>query len=236
MGIAIVTGASRGIGLEIAGRLVDAGYRTYGFARQFPSETLDSSLFLPVICDITDLGALCVAANQIIREEKRVDILVNNAGVGIFGPLDTLEVADIDEMVRTNVTAPFVLTSQLLFWLRKSSGTIINIASTAALKAHSQGAVYSATKAALTHFGDCLFEEARKQGVRVTTICPDITSDTSFYRDNYFTPSENEDTFILPGCIADAVMYALNQRPGTVVSKMVVQPQRFQITKRPTSS
>ena len=236
MEIAVVTGASKGIGLEISKRLVAAGFRTYGLARNFDNCDLDTTLFRPVICDLTDLGDLTVAASQIVREEKRVDVLVNNAGIGIFGPLDTLQVSDIDQMIRTNVTAPFVLTSELLFWIRKSSGYIINIASTAAFKTQAQGTVYSATKAALLHFGDCLFEEARKQGVRVTTICPDITDATGFYEGNFFSPTENEDTFILPGCVADAVMSVLNQRPGTVVSKVVVQPQRFQITKHPPSS
>lgn len=236
MAIAIVTGASKGIGLEIAKRLVAEGYTTYGFARQFKSCDIDSELFHPVICDMTDIGRLCVAANQIIRAEKRVDILVNNAGIGIFGPHDSLDVSQIDQMVRTNVTAPFVLTSQLLFWLRKSSGYIINISSTAAFKVKPHGAVYSATKAALLHFGECLFEEARKQGVRVTTVCPDITQETGFYSNESFGPTENEDTFILPGCVADAVMNAINQRSGTVISQIVVQPQRFQITKRPHST
>ena len=236
MEVAIVTGASKGIGLEISRRLVAAGYDTYGMARQFDTCDISSDLFHRVECDITNLGELTVAANRIVREKKRVDILVNNAGVGIFGPLDSLQVSDIEQMVQTNVTAPFVLTSELLFWLRKSSGYIINISSTAARKTQAQGAVYSATKAALLHFGECLFEEARKQGVRVTTICPDITDDTHFYRNNFFTPTENEDTFILPGCVADAVMHVLKQRPGTVVSQIVVQPQRFQITKRPPNS
>ncbi|MBN2714764.1 MAG: SDR family oxidoreductase [Deltaproteobacteria bacterium] len=236
MEVAIITGASRGIGLEIAKRLVSAGYETFGLARQFDTCDLTSELFHPIVCDITNLSELTVAASQIVREKKRVDVLVNNAGVGIFGPLDSLKISDIDIMVRTNVTAPFVLTSELLFWLRKSSGYVINIASTAALKTQAQGAIYSATKSALLHFGDCLFEETRKQGVRVTTICPDITGETDFYQHNYFAPSENEDTFILPGCVADAVINVLNQRPGTVVSQIVVQAQRFQITKRPPSS
>ncbi|MBN2529712.1 MAG: SDR family oxidoreductase [Deltaproteobacteria bacterium] len=235
MGIAVVTGASKGIGLEIAKRLVGAGYKTYGLARYTDDFEFDSDLFHTIKCDITDLQALCVAASQIVRLEKCIDVLVNNAGIGVFGPLDTLAVSDIDRMIKTNVTAPFVLTSQLLFWLRKSSGSIINISSTAAQKKQAQGAVYSATKAALLHFGECVFEEARKQGVRVTTICPDITFGTDFYRNNFFSPSENEDTFILPECVADAVMFALNQRPGTVMSKLVIQPQRFQINRKSQS-
>ncbi|MBN2340043.1 MAG: SDR family oxidoreductase [Deltaproteobacteria bacterium] len=236
MAIAIVTGASRGIGLAIVKRLTAVGITTYGFARQFDTCDLESDLFHKVICDVTDIGELCVAANQIIRKEKRIDLLVNNAGIGVFGPHDTLEVSQIDKMVRTNVTAPFILSSQLLFWLRKSSGTIVNIASTSGFKVQPQGAAYSATKAALLHFGECLFEEARKQGVRVTTICPDITADTGFYEQASFEPTENEDTYILPGCVADAVMNVLHQRPGTVISQIVVQPQRFQITKRQPSS
>lgn len=236
MAVAIVTGASRGIGLEISKRLVARGYTTFGLARNFEICSFQNKQFHPTVCDITDVSQLCVVTNQIIREQKRIDVLVNNAGIGIFGPLDTLDAAQIEQMVKTNLTAPLILTSQLLFWLRKSSGYIINISSIAGIKIKPHGAVYSATKAALNHFGDCLFEEARKQGVRVTTICPDITQNTGFYNTESFEPTENEDTYILPSCVADAVEQILNQRPGTVITSLVVQPQRFQITKRPRIS
>ena len=232
METALVTGSSSGIGLEIAKRLTDLNYRVFGLARNFNSCTFKHTRFEPVICDITDTSALIPAVKKILKSEKKLNLLVNNAGIGTFGPVETISPDDITAMVNTNLLAPMILTGQVVNRLRESRGRIINIASTAALKISPNGAVYSATKAGMLHFGDALYEEVRKQGIAVTTICPDITADTGFYQNASFEPHSSTETHILPSCVADAVVNILQQRNGTVISQIVIKPQRFQISKR----
>lgn len=231
MKIAIVTGASKGIGQHICKTLLKNNYYTYGIARDFSSCDISDDSFKQIQCDITQSTQFVNVLKHIIDNHKQLDVLVNNAGIGFFGPHETLSVTQIEQMVQTNLTAPLIATKQCLFWLRKSQGTVINIASIAAIHAKGHGAAYSASKAGMLHFGNCLFEETRKQGIKVTTICPDLTFDTNFFKNTSFTPANHPEAHLLPTCISDAVDYVLNARPGTVIQQMTIQPQKFQITK-----
>jgi len=232
MDIAIVTGASKGIGLAISRQLITRNYKIYALARDFTPCSFNHDNFIKKQCDITDTPRLIETIKNIFNEKQSLNLLINNAGIGIFGPLETIEPKDIDKMVRTNLMAPIILTRLVLNRLKESNGRIINISSTAALTAKPMGAVYSATKAGLLNFGESLFEEIRKQGVAITTICPDMTSDTDFYRNSNFKPHKSFDTSIAPSVISDAVINVLNQPAGTVISHITIKPQRFQIEKK----
>lgn len=104
-----------------------------------------------------------------------------------------------------------IITNLLLRDLKKNKGTIINISSITAGKANPHGCAYGATKAGLTSFSHSLFEEARKYGVRVVNLEPDMT-DTKLYRNADFTVDENEAARLQPVEVADAVIYVLEQR------------------------
>ena len=232
METAIVTGASTGVGACIAKRLLKMGYRVVGLARSFDRGDLSHVEFRKIECDITNSGELSSVMNELQIKESGLNLLVNNAGIGRFGPHETIAISDLEKMIDVNLKAPIILTKLALQKLKQSRGRIINISSTSALKPHGSGAAYSATKAALLHFGDCLFEEVRKQGVKVTTICPDMVAGTDFYKDASFETGEDSDSHILCDCIADTVQDVLSRREGTVVSQIVIKPQRVQIEKK----
>lgn len=228
---AIVTGASSGIGLEISKTLCGWGYEVYGFGRSF-QETGWSTSFHPVVCDILDTGKLCESVRRIAKQNP-VHILVNNAGVGYYGLHEELNPKKIQELVRTNLEAPMILTQQLLRDLKKNAGYIINISSVTANESNPHGCAYGATKAGLASFSRSLFEEARKYGVRVATIFPDMTQ-TNLYRNADFCQGSEAESYLLPQEVAQAVEFILNQRDGLVVSDIVLRPQIRRIRRKST--
>ena len=225
---ALVTGASSGIGLAIAAKLLTDGYQVYGIGRNFDDESTPKDL-KRLSYDLTDTKKLPAFLSENIKE--KLSLLVNCAGVAYYGPHETISAASIHEMVIVNVEVPMLLSSLYLRDLRENGGSIVNISSvTAKLTNNSFGCAYGTTKAALSHFSEALFEETRKQGVRIITIHPDLT-DTDLYRHADFRPGTSADTVLSPEEVADAVIWAVNQRDGLVVGDITLRPQRLQIKR-----
>ena len=232
---AIVTGASSGIGLAIAETLCDCGFVVYGFGRNFEREAAGNLIaqqekFHPVICDLLDTAKLCDEINA-IRKKETIKILVNAAGVGYYGLHEELSVKQIQTLVRTNLEVPMILTNRLLRVLKENSGYIINVSSITAKKTNPHGCAYGAVKAGLTNFGESLFEEARKYGIKVTNLHPDMT-DTNLYRDADFTCSNDNGCALYSEEVADAIRYILQQRKGVVVPDITIRPQYHRIARK----
>ena len=230
--VAIVTGASSGIGLEISKVLCKLGYEVYGLGRTFREEDLMQfqNKFHPIICDLLDTGKL-ENIIRTIKKEKCVKVLVNNAGAGYYGLHEELNPGKIREMVRVNLEVPMVLTNLLLRDIKKTKGTIINISSVTATSSNPHGCAYGATKAGLTSFAHSLFDEARKYGVKVINIQPDMTK-TNLYRNANFTNSEEEGTYLLPEDVAGAVEFVLSRREGCLVTDISLKPQFHRIQRK----
>lgn len=227
---AIITGASSGIGLAISKQLASMGYEVFGIGRNFAEHPLWKEDGLhPVVCDLLDTELLCRQIRQ-IKKENQVHVLINNAGVGYYGLHEELSPKKIQELVRTNLEAPMILTQQLLRELKKNAGFIINIASVTAYKTNPHGCAYGATKAGLASFSASLFDEARKYGVKVATVSPDMTQ-TNLYRNADFREGNDADTYLLPEEVANAVAFILSQREGLAVTEVTLRPQRHQIQK-----
>lgn len=232
---AIVTGASSGIGLAISRVLCELNYDVYGFGRDFEREETaqliqSTDAFHPVIGDLLDTQTVCERVKQIIGE-ARVEILVNAAGVGYYGLHEHLSVKQIQTLVRTNLELPLILSNRLLRVLKENNGYIINISSVTAKQSSPHGCAYAATKAGLTAFGESLFDEARKYGVKVTTIHPDMTQ-TNLYRDADFDCAKEAGSFLEPSEVAEAVRYVLGQRDGLVVPDITLRPQLHRISRK----
>ena len=232
--VAVVTGASSGIGRAISKMLVQQDFFVYGFGRTFcDSECFDNkfkSLFHQMVCDITDTKQLIDKLN-IIRQQHSVELLVNNAGVGFYGPHETLNSTKIQQMVRTNLEAPMIITNILLRDLQKTKGTIVNISSVTATKSNTHGCVYGATKAGLTSFSHSLFDEVRKTGIKVINIQPDMTK-TNLYRNADFTEDEDMLACLEPKEVADIIKYIIDCRDGLVISDVTLKPQFHRIKRK----
>lgn len=230
---AIVTGASSGIGREIARMLCGMDYAVYGIGRKFAQGAPEGAegRFHPVVCDVLDTAKLCGIVKE-IASDGSVQLLVNNAGVAYYGLHEELNPQKIAEMVRTNLEVPMILTQQLLRDLKRNKGYIINLASVTAQQSNPHGCAYGATKAGLFSFSRSLFDEARKYGVRVANICPDMT-DTGLYRNADFTVGEEAESYLLPKEVAEAVAFVLRQREGAAVTDITLRPQLHRIAKKP---
>lgn len=229
---AIVTGASSGIGMAIAAALVGAGHEVYGIGRSFRGdcEIFKNPLFHQRVCDLKRHADVEREIKNIREESGGIDILVNCAGVGYFGPHEQISPDRLHEMVAVNVEAPMIIAGLLLRDMKKNGGTIINISSVTAKKSNTYGCAYGATKAALTSFGESLFDEARKYGVRVVNIHPDMT-ESNFYRNADFAACDEDDMRLLPEEIAECVTDVLNMREGAVVTDITIKPQRHGIKR-----
>ncbi len=259
--VAIVTGASSGIGAAIAQRLVKMGYEVYGIGRDFgrsytaTEETGTNTLemdgdkcimnikdstekepfdgrFHRVVCDLRDTGKLFCIVNEIMKSpDMTVKVLVNNAGSAYYGLHEELNPDKIQEMVRVNLEVPMMLTQQLLRVLKQNKGNIVNVSSVTAISSNPHGVAYGATKAGLLSFSRSLFDESRKYGVGVTTIMPDMT-ETALYRNADFEADAAMDAHLIPEDVADAVEYALTVREGTCIPEIIIRPQLHRIKRK----
>jgi 3-oxoacyl-[acyl-carrier protein] reductase len=178
----LVTGGSRGLGLGIAQRLAASGFRVVTIARknteQFASAVAavaasEKGALSFRAGDLTDLATLPGMVKEIRSEFGPIYGLVNNAGVGTAGILATIGDADIEYLIRLNVTAPLMLTKYVVrSMMTQGCGRIVNISSIVAQTGYSGLSVYSATKASLTGFTRSLAREVGPLGITVNAVAP----------------------------------------------------------------
>ncbi|MDO5789348.1 MAG: SDR family NAD(P)-dependent oxidoreductase [Fusobacterium sp.] len=226
----LITGATSGIGLAISKKLLSMGHVVYGVGRDFSKVDIENNNFYPIVCDLVKYQNIEEMVKK-LKKEVEIDILINCAGIGYFGPHEEINPTKLHKMIALNLEAPLILTQLLLRDLKKREGVIINISSITATKSSTYGCAYSATKAGLVHFSKGLFDEVRKTGVQVISILPDITK-TPFYDELNFREGEEEESYILPECVADAVENILSQRRGTVITEVIIQPQKHIIRRK----
>lgn len=229
---AILTGASGGIGAAIVAELLSLGYQVYGIGRDFSKKDSPKAteFFHPVELDLTDTAAL---TDYLVPLQKThaVSLLVNNAGVGYFGLHEELNPRKIHEMVTVNVEVPMLLCQLFLRDLKQLHGQIINISSVTAHKSNPHGCAYGATKAALSSFSSSLFDEARKYGVRITGIHPDMTV-SNFYRNADFDADGNVQCSLTPQDVASAVRSVITARDGMVITDITLKPQLHRLHRK----
>lgn len=169
--IAIITGASKGIGLATAKMLSESGYKVYGFARSsFQEEGIVS-----IVCDITSLESVKKAVKHVVDIESKIDLLVNNAGMGISGAAEYTTDEDAKYIFDVNFFGTFKMIRECVSYLRESRGRIINISSVASSLCIPFQSFYSSTKAALDAFTFALIPELKPFGIKITNILPGDT-------------------------------------------------------------
>jgi len=171
--VAIVTGASKGIGFSLARGLGQSGADVYGIARREKSSTLVNS-FRYISCDVTDTNRLKKIIDEIYLETGHIDILVNCAGVSMSGSgsLETRE-RIFDKTFSVNVKSPFVIIDLVSNYMKKGNGgSIINITSIASEFGFAGNPSYVASKGALRMLTKAFAEDLSEYGIRVNNICP----------------------------------------------------------------
>jgi NAD(P)-dependent dehydrogenase (short-subunit alcohol dehydrogenase family) len=169
--VALITGASRGIGAATARALSAAGAHVALASRTGANPGLDGAL--AQACDVRDPASLVEMVGATVERFGGLDILVVNAGVGAYGPFLDLPLADLEEMIEVNVKgALYSVRAALPELLKSDAPDIVTIASEAGRRGLPYEATYCASKFAQVGLTSALDHELREQGVRCTSICP----------------------------------------------------------------
>jgi NAD(P)-dependent dehydrogenase (short-subunit alcohol dehydrogenase family) len=226
--VAVVTGASRGIGLAIARRLIALSATVIITARderrleQARDELRSNrSNCEAVTCDVADLAATERLAAHVRRTYGRLNILVNNAGVaGPPVPLYELSPADWDRILNTNLRGVFYMVRSFVPLLIESGGGhIINISSLAGKNPLPRGAAYAGSKWGLNGLTYSMAEELRGHNIRASVVCPGSVN-------TEFSPSGSKDPAkkLTAEDVAHAVEMLVTQRAGSFISDISIRP------------
>ena len=221
--IALVTGASSGIGEATAKRLEMAGYKVYGTSRRAVQSGQRSFAMLPL--DVTSDESVEVAVKELIRLEGRIDLLVNNAGFGVApAGAEESSIEQAKAIFETNFFGLIRMTRAVVPHMRRQgSGRIINIGSVLGFLPMPYGALYAATKHAVEGYSESLDHELRTRGIRVSVIEPAYTR-TQFDA-NFLAPDSKLDEYRDVRALLDKVLrevMATADEP-TVVADVVLQ-------------
>jgi NAD(P)-dependent dehydrogenase (short-subunit alcohol dehydrogenase family) len=172
--VALVTGASSGIGEATALKLKEAGYKVYGAARRVERmQELASKGIETISMDVTDEESMKAGVTKIVHTHGRIDVLVNNAGYGSYGALEDVPLSEARYQFEVNVFGAARLTQLVLPQMREQhDGTIVNVTSMGGKIYTPLGAWYHATKFALEAISDCLRMEVKPFGIDVVVIEP----------------------------------------------------------------
>jgi NADP-dependent 3-hydroxy acid dehydrogenase YdfG len=232
--VALVTGASKGIGRACALRLAEAGANIVMGAKSIDLlEMLGKDIddlgveSLAERCDVS-LSADCEGlVKRSLERFGKIDILINNAGIGFSGKIIDSNPAEIEQMVRVNLLGVYYMTRAVLpSMMERKHGDIVNIGSVAAVKYSPNFAMYSATKFAVRAFSEALRNEVQGHNIRVTLIHPGMTK-TPFF--DSFTQGGSplpldKGEILKPEHIANAIHFALNHPEGVSLNELTVRP------------
>jgi 3-oxoacyl-[acyl-carrier protein] reductase len=228
--VALVTGATHGIGRATAFGLGRAGYRVGVCARTGSKvDSLVAELRASGIeaagraADVADPGQVTAVVEHVSKALGEIGVLVNNAGVLIARPIEELTLEDWDATMATNLRGLFLMTRAVLPPMRaRRRGDIVNVASLAARNGFAGGAAYVASKHAVLGFGRSLLLELRKEGIRVITVCPGSV-DTGMLRDQPMLKSDPA-RILQPEDVADTILHSLRLPEHAMVSEVDIRP------------
>jgi 3-oxoacyl-[acyl-carrier protein] reductase len=225
--VALVTGASRGIGLAIAKSLAGLGawvalcardeQKLRALAGEFERQ---GNTALAVAADVSRASEVTSAVQKTERELGPIEILVNNAAVGYFGPVHEASEEHWDAMLDTNLKAVFLLSKAVApGMIQRRDGHIVNIASLAGKSVFAGGSIYCASKWGLLGLTQGMAEDLRSHGIRVSAICPGTVN-------TEFSPHTGKDPrkMLKPEDVAHAVETIVTQEPQSFISEILLRP------------
>ena len=227
--VAIITGASRGIGCTTALAFAQAGAKVVLASRtQHDLETAANLIraeggeALVVPTDVTRADAVEALVNRTLGAYGQIDILVNNAGIGVFETVVDSDPEVWTQVVASNLNSTYLCSKYVLpSMLARQSGQIINVLSIAAKVAFPASSAYCAAKAGALAFTKVLAEEVRSENIRVTAVSPGSV-DTPFWAEIEGQPDPN--LMLQPEHVAETILFVATQPAGMVTDEIVVTP------------
>ncbi len=227
--VALITGASKGIGKQLAIQMAGLGAKVSLMARSAKGlDDLRNAIrtngghcdIFPG--DVSDENYVNETVNSIIKNQGTVDIAINNAGFGIFKTSEETTAADWDSVFATNVKGTFLVSNAVIPHMKKhKSGHIINIASDVAKRVFAGGSLYCASKYAQDAYSMAIRKELRSFNIKVSVVYSGLV-DSSFHanpqgHDAHSWWLKNED-------MADAIIYVASQPPHVVIDELMIHP------------
>lgn len=234
--VALVTGASSGIGEATAIALAEEGAKVAVSARRSDrlktlAEKIGIDRILPITCDVADKDAALKSVQETDKHFGRLDILVNNAGIMLLGPFDELPMDDWERMVRVNVLGLMYCTHAAIPIMKKQKcGHIVNISSVAGRLCSAHGSVYHATKWAVGGFSDSVRQLLCKDNIRVTVIEPGaVLTELTDHIVHEATKKTIKDWVasmesLTSEDIANSIVYAVCQPSHVNVNEVLIRP------------
>jgi 3-oxoacyl-[acyl-carrier protein] reductase len=221
--VALVTGASRGIGAAVARALSGEGVHLGLASRSGDDLGIEGAVARP--CDVRDAAAIEALANETAERFGGLDIVVGNAGVGSYGPFMDLPVDQLEEILDVNVKGLFyTLRATLPHLLRSDAADIVTVASEAGRRGLPFEATYCASKFAQVGLTRALDHELRPQGVRCTNVCPGGVA-TDFAMGRGRTPDMPELAGMMTAeDVAAAVLFVLTRPRNHRILEMAFRP------------
>ena len=226
--IALVTGASSGIGLAITQTLLARQCRVIGIARDFSKANINNKYFEPVSQDLMDLNKTSAVIKNICNQNQ-IDFFIHSAGSGTFGSIEQFSVKQIDEYIKSNLSSALVLSHHIVPTMRRQkSGRIIFIGSESAINAGKKGTLYSSVKFGIRGLALALREDCSKDSINVSLINPGMVK-TPFFDKQNFCPGSDPSNYIEAQDIADTVLHILLSSPDIVFDEINISPRNKSI-------
>jgi 3-oxoacyl-[acyl-carrier protein] reductase len=221
--VALVTGASRGIGAAVARRLDGEGVRLGLASRSGEDLGIEGAVARP--CDVRDRDAVGAIVDATVERFGRLDIVVANAGVGSYGPFLELPQDELEEILDVNVKGTFnTLRAALPHLIASGKGDVVTVASEAGRRGLPFEATYCSSKFAQVGLTRALDHELRPQGVRCTNVCPGGVA-TDFAMGRGRTPDMPELAQMMTSeDVADAVLFVLTRPRNHRILEMAFRP------------
>lgn len=228
--VALVTGASKGIGEAIALKLAHENYDVIIYGRNLKRlESLKEKLTnlgsntLSFIGDVADKEFVNNSVKEILSKYNKIDVLINNAGIAHFESFVNSTLEQFKAQIDTNLIGVYNFCKSVInSMIEKRNGTIINISSLAGKVGFSHGTMYSATKHAVMGFSRSLMQEVRKYDVKVVAVCPGSVA-TDMIMDSPIHPEEKQE-LLQPQDIADIVYSILKLPTRALISEIEIRP------------
>ena len=229
--VAVVTGATKGIGLAVAEALLEQGASVVVAARNVTEtaavgkrlEGAHHGRVLAWPCDVRVEAQVSALFREADSAFGGVDVLVNNAGIGVFKDLEAMTLAEWNSVIETNVTGIFLCSREVIPRMRRrGGGFIINMSSLAGKNAFPQGTAYNASKFAVNGMSEALMQEVRYDGIRVSYVMPGSVN-THF---GGGPPDPSKDWKLAASDVAQVVIDLLRHDSRSLPSRVEIRPSR----------
>lgn len=248
--VAMITGASSGIGAATALQLAQHGVRLSLLARTperleavaASARTMGAPAVLALSCDIRDEAQVASAIAETLRQFGCLDILINSAGLSLNGAVEGYSLEDWRTVIDTNLTGTFLTCRAVLPAMKQQrSGQIINISSGAGRNGIKQMAAYCASKFGVVGFTEALALEVRPHNIRVSVLLPGSVA-TNFSRtakreqipETTVSQAQNNGYALLPTEVAAVILAMLVQPPQAWMSEVVLRPLDLELQRSAT--